>query len=137
MIIVALGVLGLAILVGLGRRPLMARAEGRMLALALGVIAAGAAVYDGLRGGWLGGSILLTAAFWLLTSARRRRTPASAGMARREAAATLGVAESAGRDEIEAAYRRLMFRVHPDQGGSAVLAAQINAAREALLSGRG
>jgi hypothetical protein len=137
MIIVALGVLALAILVGLGRRPLMARTQGRVITLGLGVIAAGAAVYDAARGGWLGGSILLTAAFWLLTSARRRRTPAAAGMGRREAAATLGVAESAGRDEIEAAYRRLMFRVHPDQGGSAVLAAQINAARDMLLSGRG
>jgi hypothetical protein len=137
MIFVALGVLGLAILIGLGRRPLMARAQGRMIALGLGVIAAAAAVYDAARGGWLGGSILLTAAFWLFTSARKRGTLAGAGMARTEAAATLGVAESAGRDEIEAAYRRLMFRVHPDQGGSAVLAAQINAAREALLSGRG
>jgi hypothetical protein len=136
MIFVALGVLGLAILVGLGRRPLMARAKGRMLTLGLGVIAAGAAAYDAARGGWLGGSILLTAALWLFTSARKRGTPASAGMPRTEAAATLGVAESAGRDEIEAAYRRLMFRVHPDQGGSAVLAAQINAARETLLNGR-
>jgi hypothetical protein len=136
MIFVALGVLGLAILVGLGRRPLMARAQGRLIALGLGVVAAGAAAYDAARGGWLGGSILLTAALWLFTSARPRRTPAASGMGRAEAAATLGVAESATRDEIEAAYRRLMFRMHPDQGGSAVLAAQINAAREALLNGR-
>jgi hypothetical protein len=137
MIFVALGVLGLAILVGLGRRPLMARVQGRVIALGLGVAAAGAAVYDAARGGWLGGSILATAALWLLTSARPPpKAPANVGLGRTAAAATLGVAETAGRDEIEAAYRRLMFRVHPDQGGSAALAAQINAAREALLGGR-
>lgn len=45
----------------------------------------------------------------------------------------LGVAETASPEEIEAAYRRLMFRVHPDQGGAAGLAAQINAARSVLL----
>jgi DnaJ-domain-containing protein 1 len=112
----------------------MARAKGRMIALGLAVVAAGAGAYDAARGGWLGGSILTTAALWLLTLARPpRKAPASVGPGRAEAAATLGVAETAGRDEIEAAYRRLMFRVHPDQGGSAALAAQINAAREALL----
>jgi hypothetical protein len=136
MIFVALGVLGLAILVGLGRRPLMARVQGRMIALGLGLVAAGVAAYDAARGGWLGGSILATAALWLITSARPpRKTPPGVRLGRTEAAATLGVAETAGRDEIEAAYRRLMFRVHPDQGGSAALAAQINAARETLLGG--
>jgi curved DNA-binding protein CbpA len=54
-------------------------------------------------------------------------------MSRAEAASMLGVAETAGRQEIEAAYRRLMFRVHPDQGGAAGLAAQLNTARSVLL----
>jgi curved DNA-binding protein CbpA len=54
-------------------------------------------------------------------------------MARRDAAAMLGVAESASREEIDAAYRRLMRRVHPDQGGAPGLAAQLNAARAVLL----
>ncbi len=48
----------------------------------------------------------------------------------------LGVAPGAGRDEIEAAYRRLMLRVHPDKGGAPGLAAQLNAARAALLDVR-
>jgi curved DNA-binding protein CbpA len=48
----------------------------------------------------------------------------------------LGVAESADAETIEAAYRRLMFRVHPDMGGAAGLAAQLTAARAALLAVR-
>ncbi len=133
MIFVALGVLVLAILVGLGRRPLMARAPGRIAGLTLAIIVAAIAAYDAARGGWLGGSILLTAALWLATSSWPRRRRAEAGMSRAEAASMLGVTEAAGRDEIEAAYRRLMFRVHPDQGGAAGLAAQLNAARSVLL----
>ena len=54
-------------------------------------------------------------------------------MARADAASMLGVPETARREEVEAAYRRLMLRVHPDTGGAAGLAAQLNAAREVLL----
>jgi DnaJ family protein C protein 19 len=133
MILVALGVLGLAVLVAVGRRPLMARAPGRFIAIGLAVLATAAAAYDAARGGWLGGSILMSAALWLALSARGPRRIASDGMSRAQAAAMLGVPETAARDEIEAAYRRLMFRVHPDQGGAAGLAAQLNAARAVLL----
>ena len=131
---IALGVLGLAILVGLGRRPLMARTPGRIAGLALAIVVAAAAVYDALRGGWLGGSILLTAALWLATASRPPKPTPSAGMSHADAASMLGVAETAGRDEIEAAYRRLMLRVHPDQGGAAGLAAQLNSARAVMLA---
>jgi DnaJ family protein C protein 19 len=133
MIFVALGVLVLALLVSLGRQPLMARTPGRLLGLALAVTAAAIAAYDAARGGWLGGSILLTAALWLASSSRAPKRLAEAGMGRAEAASMLGITESAGRDEIEAAYRRLMLRVHPDTGGAAGLAAQLNAARAVLL----
>jgi hypothetical protein len=133
MIFVALGVLVLALLVSLGRQPLMARTPGRLVGLALAITAAAIAAYDAARGGWLGGSILLTAALWLATSSRPPKRPADAGMGRAEAASMLGVAESAGREEIEAAYRRLMLRVHPDTGGAAGLASQLNAARAVLL----
>lgn len=132
MIFVALGVLLLALLVSLGRQPLMARTPGRVAGLTLAIAAAGIAAYDAARGGWLGGSILLTAALWLASSSRTPRRPAG-GMARAEAASMLGVPETARREEIEAAYRRLMLRVHPDTGGAAGLAAQLNAAREVLL----
>ncbi|HEX3408330.1 MAG TPA: DnaJ domain-containing protein, partial [Caulobacteraceae bacterium] len=87
--------------------------------------------------GWLGGSILATAALWLATSASRPRLKRVTGMSLAEAASMLGVAESADAETIEAAYRRLMFRVHPDQGGAVGLAAQLNAARAAMLAAKG
>jgi DnaJ homolog subfamily C member 19 len=45
----------------------------------------------------------------------------------------LGISASAGREEILAAHRRLVSKVHPDAGGSEGLAAEINAARDTLL----
>lgn len=50
-----------------------------------------------------------------------------------EAYEILGLAAGAKRDEIQAAYRRLIQRLHPDQGGSAYLAACLNRARDVLL----
>jgi DnaJ-domain-containing protein 1 len=134
MIFLALGVLGLAVLVAFGRRPLMARTHARILAVAFALAAAAAALYEAARGGWLSGSILLTAALWMGRTAGRQGPPS--GMSVAEAAAMLGVAEGAEREEIEAAYRRLMFRVHPDQGGAAGLARQLNDARAVLLGRR-
>jgi len=54
-------------------------------------------------------------------------------MGRDEAARILGVAADADRDTILAAWRTQMKRNHPDQGGSAYLAAKINQAKETLL----
>lgn len=54
-------------------------------------------------------------------------------MDRAEAYQILGLQPDAGRDEIQAAYRRLIQKVHPDQGGSSYLAARINQARDVLL----
>ena len=59
--------------------------------------------------------------------------PRSAAMKRAEALEILGLVEGADPEAIRAAHRRLMRSAHPDQGGSAWLAARINAARDLLL----
>ena len=62
--------------------------------------------------------------------------PASDGrMSEAEALRILGLEPGASPDEIRAAHRRLMRRVHPDLGGSGALAAMINAAKERLDPG--
>ena len=63
--------------------------------------------------------------------------PAGAGtdMTREEALAVLGLSDGATHDDIRAANRRLIQRMHPDAGGSADLAARINRARDILLGG--
>lgn len=50
-----------------------------------------------------------------------------------EARLLLGVDDSATPDDIRAAHRRIIARVHPDAGGSTELARRINAARDLLL----
>ena len=48
----------------------------------------------------------------------------------------LGVGARSSEDEIHAAYNHLMKRVHPDLGGSAYFAMELNAARDKLLQTR-
>jgi hypothetical protein len=59
--------------------------------------------------------------------------PEPAGMSAAEARSILGVAPDATPEQIRSAYTRLMQRAHPDKGGTAGLAAQLNAARDRLL----
>jgi hypothetical protein len=65
--------------------------------------------------------------------AQEATDPGAGPMSRREALTTLGLDEGADAEAIRAAHRRLMKKVHPDQGGSAALAARVQAARDTLL----
>jgi preprotein translocase subunit Sec63 len=63
-----------------------------------------------------------------------RRSLAGPAMRIDEARTLLGVGEGASADDIRAAHRRLIAKVHPDAGGSAGLATRVNAARDALIA---
>jgi preprotein translocase subunit Sec63 len=63
-----------------------------------------------------------------------RRNMAASAMRPSEARTLLGVGENASAEDIRAAHRRLIVKVHPDAGGSAGLATRVNAARDALIA---
>ena len=77
-------------------------------------------------------------AFWALVLLGRRADAnrRQGAMPLEQARALLGVGADATPAEVNAAWRRLMGRAHPDQGGTEGLAAQLNAARDALLKRR-
>jgi hypothetical protein len=70
------------------------------------------------------------------TAAETSRTPKPSPprMSRAEALEVLGLKEGATRAEMQAAYKSLIRKVHPDApGGSTYLAAKLNQAKQTLL----
>ena len=63
----------------------------------------------------------------------RRAIVSGSAMRPGEARELLNLHVGASADEIRAAHRRMISRVHPDAGGSAGLATRVNAARDTLI----
>ena len=99
------------------------------------LVAAGSALVGAwllLRGAWQIAIPMFLPGIWMLTQNQPGVAPPR--MEIDEARRILGVGANAGADEIRAAHRRLVAKVHPDQGGSAELATRVNAARDLLLA---
>lgn len=131
----ALAAIALWALVRLGRlqeRP--GRGHWRVAATVLGAVCMAASVLAAVRGAFVPTVALGAGGLYLILSSRMRPVPRrSEPMSKAEARALLGVSESASAEEIQAAWRRLMARAHPDQGGTQGLAARLNQARDRLL----
>lgn len=120
------------------RTPGVQRGRWRVGAGLLSSVVLATGCFMASRGEWLPGGVLVVLSLVLALGARSDRRPRQAKPTQRditqsEARSLLGVDESAGPEEIQAAYTRLMRMAHPDRGGTTGLAAQLNAARDLLL----
>lgn len=133
----ALAAIAVWALVRLGRQTeRRGRAHWRVTAtLFSAVLIAGAALLAA-RGSWLFAAALAGAGLWLTLSSRQRPAPPrTEAVTAAEARSLLGVGPDATRQDINTAWKRLMARAHPDQGGTEGLASRLNAARDRLLKG--
>ena len=143
MLLIGLGLAAVAlwVLVRLGKQTEQARrGHWRISATLLGGTCFAGAVLAVAKGSYIWGAALFAAGLYLVIQSRIRvvtpkTAPKPSGpiMSKAEARSILGVSENASRADIQAAWKRLMARTHPDQGGSEGLAARVNAARDRLL----
>lgn len=135
----ALAAVAVWALVRLGRQTERARrGHWRISATILATALFGGAVLAASRGVWLAAIGMAGAGLWLAVQSRIRpappsRAPSTERLSEAEARSILGVSAGATPEAIQSAWRRLMARAHPDQGGTEGLAARVNAARDRLL----
>jgi hypothetical protein len=136
---------GLLLLWMWGRSQMLRRGGWRVFAGLASVVMVVAGISLFIRGEWFIGLPMLLLALGSAAGGRMNRggfqaSPgeppperSSSGMSAADARSILGVGPEASAVDIRSAYTRLMQRAHPDKGGSAGLAAQLNAARDRLL----
>lgn len=131
----ALAAIAVWALVRLGRQTeRRGRGHWRVTATLFSAVMIAGAVLAASRGAWLPAAGLAGAGLWLTVASRQRAAaPRNEAMTEAEARSLLGVPAGASRQDVNAAWKRLMARAHPDQGGTEGLAARLNAARDRLL----
>ena len=67
------------------------------------------------------------------TGGQRQASQNNNGMTKDKAYEVLGLKADATKEDIIAAHKKMMQKVHPDRGGSDYLAAEINTAKDTLL----
>ncbi len=132
-----LAAIGVWALIRLGRQgEKRGRAQWRVAATLFSAVLFGAGALMAFRGAWLPAAGLAGAGLWLTLASRQRAVaPRTEAMSEAEARSLLGVAPDATPQAVNAAWKRLMARAHPDQGGTDGLASRLNAARDRLLKG--
>lgn len=133
----ALAAIAVWALVRLGRQSESPRrGHWRIAATMLGAVLLAGAVLAASHGAWIATVGMVGAGGYLIFTSRIRAVavaPSSGRMSEAEARSILGVAAGASPETVNAAWRRLMGRAHPDQGGTEGLASRLNAARDRLL----
>jgi hypothetical protein len=155
-----IGLVALAIILWFMHKYVQANPRGMawLLQRAGGVAVLVAATFLAVRGEWVAALPLALMGFGLLgwmpqlsmgnsdragtgrgedaqhgADARQRAARGSGKMTEDEAYKILGLQPGASTDDIGHAYRSLMKKLHPDQGGTTYLAARINEAKDVLL----
>lgn len=111
--------------------------QWRIAATILGAVLLAGAVLAGSHGAWFATAGMVGAGLYLIGTSRVRpavqKPVKPEALSESESRSILGVGPQANATEINDAWRRLMGRAHPDQGGTEGLAARVNAARDRLL----